>query len=635
MSNARKEIKNIIFADDPARVALGLRAENAKLFRDPATLIIAMTPAVYAYALKKGLNAKNTTDYFTNNSHIDGIKKSKIILEWIRNNTCFSGLEALGIKNSYADSFILWMRCAVSYCLWNIETVINAVIEHKPDKTYAFLQDVSPVHTVFIEPHENFLGQISESAASLFNIEFISVSGKRARGIKKFFRQKKDMAAAVAKFIARYFKFSIWKMLISCVKIDVKRDAVMYTSRKLVKIIERDMPHVSAYFLKGPVILPFEIPNFLLRILGGKYAGIILRQKAQLYDLAKKIAASGNVFSYRDISFAALLSGKMKRNIISFMIGELLWIIELGGIFDRIKPRAIFSTGDRFDDILIADLSNFKHIKAALVSHGSFVMPKDEHEEFAWGEHGRSFLRGPFSFHALQSPLAEGYFKTFPSKGGIIKTGPLIWGKPLNHDNAKMLYKKMFGARYDKKKQKIIIHAGTPKPGNIMKFHIYETPDEYIQDIVDVANAVKSMDDAILIVRFRPSAQISAADIRRLVPFSEKIILSINEKFSDILAMADLLVSFSSTTIEEALQNRIPVLLYGGGGRYCHVPPLYADENKTVNASAVYHVTNAKDLKDSIKFILECNSGRENTDELFSPYIYPEEKREKLRTILK
>ena len=38
------------------------------------------------------------------------------------------------------------------------------------------------------------------------------------------------------------------------------------------------------------------------------------------------------------------------------------------------------------------------------------------------------------------------------------------------------------------------------------------------------------------------------------------------------MAETDLLVSFSSTTIEEALVNEVPVLLYGGNGRYSHIP---------------------------------------------------------------
>ena len=42
--------------------------------------------------------------------------------------------------------------------------------------------------------------------------------------------------------------------------------------------------------------------------------------------------------------------------------------------------------------------------------------------------------------------------------------------------------------------------------------------------------------------------------------------------FHEVLAEADLLVSFSSTTIEEALVNDVPVLLYGGHGRYAHIP---------------------------------------------------------------
>jgi len=52
-----------------------------------------------------------------------------------------------------------------------------------------------------------------------------------------------------------------------------------------------------------------------------------------------------------------------------------------------------------------------------------------------------------------------------------------------------------------------------------------------------------------------------------------KNVIIINKgSFLDALSEADLLISFSSTAIEEALVNKIPVMLYGGSGRYAHIP---------------------------------------------------------------
>ncbi len=117
-------------------------------------------------------------------------------------------------------------------------------------------------------------------------------------------------------------------------------------------------------------------------------------------------------------------------------------------------------------------------------------------------------------------------------------------------------------------------------------------------------------------------------DIKTFVPFSEKVILSVDEPFIKVLGMADLLVSFSSTTIEEAMQNRIPVLLYGGDGRYCHILAYEIGPAHPVQRSAVYHVKEAKDLNYAIPKILELNiAGNDENSSLFSQYIYDKNNR--------
>ncbi len=49
----------------------------------------------------------------------------------------------------------------------------------------------------------------------------------------------------------------------------------------------------------------------------------------------------------------------------------------------------------------------------------------------------------------------------------------------------------MFKERYDFSKTRIILHAGTPKPTNSLRFYVYETPDEYVQSIRELARVVE------------------------------------------------------------------------------------------------------------------------------------------------
>jgi len=163
---------------------------------------------------------------------------------------------------------------------------------------------------------------------------------------------------------------------------------------------------------------------------------------------------------------------------------------------------------------------------------------------------------------------------------------------------------------------------------------VFETPQEYITAIRDLALAVECIPDTVLIVKFRPTSDISLDDIKTLVPFSDKVILMAEGSFSETLGMADLLVSYSSTTIEEALQNRVPVLLYGGGGRYQHVSGREIRAGDDVALSAVYHVKNAEDLKDTICGILKLGRGTDYNG-LFDDFIYKDELREPLELMLK
>ena len=286
-------------------------------------------------------------------------------------------------------------------------------------------------------------------------------------------------------------------------------------------------------------------------------------------------------------------------------------------------------------DIFLAELCKQEGILNVLISHGSHVFPQNEYERAEWGEHGKSFLRALFSYFALQSPLAEGYFNAFPSAGEVIKTGPLVWGRPVDMQKSRALSKGMLKRTYNPEKEKIILHAGTPKPGNALRLHVYETPDEYVQSIYELAGVINTMSGTTLIVKFRPRNELSAQDLRSLVPFSEKVILSIEEPFNDVLGMADLLVSFSSTTIEEALQNKIPVLLYGGSGRYQHIPAYEIKPDGPIKLQAVYHVRKAEDLEYAMGNILDLNIKGDKGGHLFEPYIYPRHVRASIADLLK
>ena len=110
--------------------------------------------------------------------------------------------------------------------------------------------------------------------------------------------------------------------------------------------------------------------------------------------------------------------------------------------------------------------------------------------------------------------------------------------------------------------------------------------------------------------------------ISLLSPLPKNVIIENDKTFEDMLKKADLLVSYSSTTIEEALMNNVPVLLYGGNGRYCHIPTNKFEDDSEITKPLVY-IEDHKKLK---LYFNKLDLNRNNfsiDDKEFSIYKFP------------
>lgn len=632
------KVKKVIFFNSPSEVD-GYLAYNTKSFKIDRLdcLFIAMNPVVGCYLEQKGISGQDTCLYFTNVSHEKALERSKIIMDWLKEEPTFLDL-GLGIKRAYKDLFILFTRCPVHYCLWAIEVILNAIDINNPQVVCASYSGRRDVLSFFIEPEEKYLGYLVKLIAKVKKLRFENIPERHSYNLS-ILRYIGNYVQAFAKFIIKTGKFKLWQKKI-LKNISFNSKAILFTSRlyqmdKLIGEIQNKFGNKLIFSLELPVVASFNMPNFFVKLLEKKHSNVLIKQKMLLKDLEKTVRAKTAIFSYRDVSFADIISQKVHDNIANYIMGLYIWSVGLDKFIDKANPSVIVSNGGRLDDVILAELCNRRNIPTVLISHGSHVRPKNKYEYIEWRENNRALLEGPFSHIALQSPLTEEYFKTFPTESSVIRTGPLIWGRPVDRGKSELLFKKFFGLKYKFKDVKIILHAGTPKETKALRLYVYETPDEYIRSLCDLASAVDKIPNAVLIIKFRPSAELDVKSLRRLMPFSEKVLLSCEEPFIDLLGMSDLLVSFSSTTIEEALQNRIPVLLYGGGGRYQHIPAYEINSGNSIYPSAIYYVRGAPDLGKAISKILDLNIGGSEEGRLFEPYIYAQDIRTSLVDLLK
>ncbi|MFH0771711.1 MAG: hypothetical protein V1933_03740 [Candidatus Omnitrophota bacterium] len=650
---SKKKFKNIVFLNNLSE-ADQLLGNNGLNSAGEENLLMAMNPSVRAYLKSKGIAAQDTLPYFTNESHKETLRKSKDLADWLKARADFTDL-GMGVERAYKDFFIYWTRFSIHHCLWAIEIISNAVEAHYPDKIYAHLSNKIIVTSLYIEPEESYFGQIVKAVSERHGIEFGNIFADRnarsssssalawkedlSRALAK--ARRKKYIGSLVKFALQCGKFQLWEWAVSARRLFLKKKPVFFTTKfyqmdKLAASFKEKTPDKLFYFLKGPVIFTFGLSDLVIRLFSAKHSNAIISQKRKFSCLDKEIRQGKELFSYKNVSFAEMIAQKIEDNIAGHILGLMLWTVKLNHFIGSVEPSAFISNGNRADDVILAELCLRRNIPAVLISHGSHVYPKNEFERIEWGELGRALLSGPFSRLALQSPLSEGYLEALPTSSKIIKTGPLIWGTYVNPEKSMLLFEKMFGARsLNRKDIRIITHAATPKASNSLRFYVYETPDEYIKAIQDITAAVENMPNVILIVKFRPSREISVDDLRSFIRFSDKVVLSVNEPFLDVLGMTDMLVSFSSTTIEEALQNRIPVLLYGGGGRYKHIDDFQATTDLPQARSAVYHAKETADLESAIPAILGLNiDGKGRDRELFDPYIYSQDIRQPIEGLL-
>lgn len=620
-----RRVKKVVFVNTPSDVDGYMNASGGKRELDARHyLFIAMNCSSYSYLRQMGFVVQNTLPYFTNDSHATALERSATLVNWLTENCQFED-SGIGIKQAYKDAFIYYTRCSLIYCMWVIEIVLNAVELHKPEFVVASSRR-GPVLSLFIEPEEGYLGSIVRSVAEAKNLKYENISkGANYRGPSAIVRYLQS----VIKFAVKYEKFNSWERRVAR---DSKARGVrpilfttkFYQMDKLADKLQRELSNRLFCIMKPPAIPYFRVPTLAIKLFLGGYSKKIIIQKRLFGELQKAVKSEREVFSYRDISFSDIISQKIKDNLADYILGLYLWTIRLDSFIDKIGPILVVSNGHRQDDVAFSELCHKKDIPTLLISHGSHIRPKNKYEAIEWGEHTKALLSAPFSYLALQSPLTKEHLEAFPTKNKIIETGPLIWGTAVNPERSRALLKNMVRAAHGDGDIKVIVHAGTPKPSKALRLYVYETPDEYIRSLCDLVDAVRQIPDVILIIKFRPTEEISVESLKSVISFSEKVMLSVKEPFLDILGMADLLVSFSSTTIEEALQNKIPVLLYGGRGRYQHIPAYEVVPNGAVKPSAVYHVKDARNLESSLRGILNLKTRLKGDDSLFGPYIYPE-----------
>jgi len=566
------------------------------------TLWVALDPRSRGYLLKQGV-APERID--TEVGRISKKQRGDLALlsgrmtQWFRARVHFP---ELGDLNEGEAGLAVWyIYYALNHYLWLLEFNRVFAKHYKPRQLGAFI----PAHISYAKRHvaaqDGCLGQLTAAFAENAGCGFTGLAAS-SQAVEPIWGGLKER---LRPFWRRYRRVQLEQII---------RAAAAATARPLIA--------TNHHYRMGTVIehlvaRGIDAPTFLLDGCGGReFAGnFSLSHLAEslpideaghthllekLEEVARAVELEEGEFEYAGVSIAKMVAAKIRGGIAPFIADMHRSAQAIEFILKETKPRMVLSAGDRDEDRLIGAVCRRMGIPGVMISHGSHVVPKSGPEKVEWGEHTIGKMQSPFSHLALQSPQAEAHCDIFPTESTPVRTGPLLWGSAIAPERSEPLRRELLGAWQGK----VVVHAGSPKGGENSRFYIYETGNEYVQAIAELAAAVEAMSDVLLIVKFRPSELVGTEDLKALVPFSDKVLLSVDEPFLDVLGFTDLMVSFSSTTVEEALLNNVPVLFYGGEGRYQHIEAPFYQSGEDLPLSPLYAIGSAGDLVDGLGRVL-------------------------------
>ena len=413
---------------------------------------------------------------------------------------------------------------------------------------------------------------------------------------KKYSQRGKFFVKFINKLIFYYIKGkkTIW----------FSGNAKVYNFRKISDEIKKlDKNSVFIYCEKPDLKSPFRSLKELIKL-------ILNFNKKSLFVGVVPIISEGKNYS-SIIKYSIELSNfnidKKLNDYISNTISNIISNSEssvdyLSKTFNFYKPKCVILHHARWDEGTNLGLSaKNTNINAYLISHGSHTMGDTSTAKYANKVLSRGMLSSELNtISVIQSPLAMATYNSQNINSKYIISNPIMWGQ--NNLKAPKILKKTF----------TILHAGTYKRLG-SRLWIYETASEYLYGIKLLIEAVEKIDNVHLIVRIRDEPfECDLKAVKKLLPKTNSWKLSTTSSFSDDLRRADMLVSYSSTTIEEALSSMKPVGLLGGTSIYKHIP----NPRKKINLrKALYHL-NKKDLVKQIENIknLHLNKPLQKTE---------------------
>ncbi len=608
-------------------------------------LVVALQPGVKVLCKEKEIEWIDTLPFFDNGSHQRVLSKSHELTTLISRHLSFNVPAA--IQPVLLDTFIFYTRFYINNYLWIIEVMEGIKKKYKDIDIFVFRRAIEPGITdprqdAYLLKRDRFLDTLVEKYCrnnqNRLTVQVIEPpqagsDEKKKPGngwmknflqaiARKLFQKKLN---ALSRYKSVFIASSSYNLDRVCRDIQAKFPGTCAVTHlplpgtmsnyRYLRMCLKELKNRLVGQKPGPQLTAIPVDLFTPK--PGKEKNTVLNRLKESY---KQFAADyHHQFSYEGCSFWEEFDQKVEADLLD-TLGWLSASTEGRERFlGSLKPRLVISPVSTAEYQSWAQVCASLDIPALVIPQKALVKPTNEFAALEEYYIGRAQVTESFQDAAAQSPLVTRYLNWAGYKGNIIETGNLVFSRisALKRKERREQFFAQIGSN-----RKIIVWAPSMKTRKSRRFYVLESIDELFSAMEDVFAVVSRMEDVHLIFRIHPGDAVTKSDIYSLVEVPRNVSVSDAGAFEDVLALADLLISFSSTAVQEALINHIPVLLYDKWNRYNHLDADEVSDPIPGKIASAYYINKKEHLAASIQWILEEHTKKGVPEEIFKEYVF-------------
>jgi len=638
----QNQIQNIILLEFPDEVEIFLDHCRQNAIDPSGFLTVALQPAARVLCKEKKLPFIDTIPFFDNHSHIRAVKESERLTRLISKKLEFKSPKdekwKYPLKNSLIDTFIYYSRFYINNYLRLIE-ILRGIKENYPQSTVYAIKKVPTQEPdckgrwgtePFLSKNDRFTASLTEMFCFRNDMNYKEITGNGTKPVKKPSWLKK-ISVSLVKGTARFFMRRRLRILSS--KDVVLFAAPSYNLNRLGDdILWRRPDTVCAYVTQQKFSIPGYIKLWFKPIRGTKVfihldvldRGPRRKERVILENLKASyrefMLDAKNEFEYEKCPLVDEFNKKVENDLLEY----LYYLVRVSrgqySVLMNLKPAIVVSPVAIGPFQSWGELCRQIQVPAIVIPQKGLLAPQNSYARIEEYYIGRAQVTDDFQYAASQSQLVTQYLNWAGYRGEILETANLIFSKIDIGKRIENLHK-LYQEVSDEKK--VIVYAPSMKSRKSCRFYVLESLDELLADISDVMAAVAQLPDTHLIIRIHPGEPITKKEIEALLQLPYNTSISDKGTFEDVLTVADLVISFSSTIIQESLLNGVPVILYDRWNRYNHLEAPHIDKETPDTLSASYYITESRFLGSSLRWILDNNESGNRSYSLFKDYVLP------------